>query len=53
MPNLRNASNRNIVFPLCNTCKKSVNDRDNAIQCDICQTWIHLKCNTLNHIEYK
>ena len=53
MPNLRNASNRNMVFPSCNTCKKSVNDKDNAIQCDICQTWIHLKCNTLNHIEHK
>ena len=22
-------------------------------QCDICQSWVHMKCNKLNHIDYK
>ena len=53
MPNIRNASTSNIVFPSCNSCEKSVSDKHDAIQCDICQNWIHLKCNKLNHIDYK
>ena len=53
MPNLRNASTSNIVFPSCNICEKSVSNKDDAIQCDMCQAWIHLKCNKLNHIDYK
>ena len=53
MPNIRNASTSNMVFLLCNICEKSVSDKEDAIQCDICQTWIHLKCNKLNHIYYK
>ena len=28
-------------------------DTDSAIHCDICQFWIHMKCNNLNHIDYK
>ena len=42
MPKIRNASTSNIVFP-CNICEKSVNHKDDAIQCDICQALIHLK----------
>ena len=42
MPNLRSASTSNIVFPSCNICEKNLSDKDDAIQCDICQTWIHL-----------
>ena len=53
MPNLRNASTSNIVFPSCNICEKSVSDNDDAIQCDICQAWMYLKCNKLSHIDYK
>ena len=53
MPNIRNASTSNIVFPSCNICEKSVIDKDDAIiQCDICQALIHLKCK-LNHINNK
>ena len=33
--------------------KKIVSDKDDAIQCDVCQDWIHLKGNKLNHIDYK
>ena len=53
MPNLRNASTSNIVFLSCNICEKSVSDKDDVIQCDVCQVWIHLKCNKLNYIDYK
>ena len=28
-------------------------DRDAAIQFDICQFWVHLRCNKLNLIDYK
>ena len=52
MPNLRNASTSNIVFLSHNICEKSVSDKDDVIQCDICQAWIHLKCNKLNYINY-
>ena len=42
----------NIIFPR-NICEKSVNNKDVTIRCDICLAWIHLKCNKLNHIDYK
>ena len=53
MPNFRNASTSNIVFPSSNICEKSVSDKVDAIQCEICQAWIHLKCNKLNQVDYK
>ena len=53
MPNLRNASTSNIVFLSCNICLKNVSDKDDAIQYEICQAWIHLKWNKLSHIDYK
>ena len=31
-------------FP-CKLCPKNVSDNDNAILCDLCQTWVHIKCN--------
>ena len=43
MLNLRNPSTSNIVFPSFNICEKSVSDKDDAIQCDICQAWLHSK----------
>ena len=39
-----------IKFP-CKICKKSVNSNHKSIQCDICDNWIHLKCNNLNDID--
>ena len=30
-----------------------VNINNNAAQCDICQSWVHMKCSKLNHIDYK
>ena len=39
-------------FP-CKLCLKNVTDNDNAIWCDLCQTWVHIKCNHLNYMDYK
>ena len=37
----------------CKLYPKNVSDNDNALLCDLCQTWIHIKCNHLNYIDYK
>ena len=42
----------NIVYP-CKICHVNGNNKDPAAQCDICQSWVHVKCNKLNHIDYK
>ena len=42
----------NIVYP-CKVCHVNVNNKDSAAQFDICQSWVHIKCNKLNHIDYK
>ena len=39
-------------FP-CKLCTKDVSDNDSATLCDLCQTWVNIKCNHLNHIDYK
>ena len=33
-------------FP-CMICAKNVHDKDKAVQCDLCELWIHIKCNNL------
>ena len=42
----------NIVYP-CKICHVNANNKDSAAQCDNCQSWVHIKCNNLNHIDYK
>ena len=44
--------NTNIAFP-CKLCNKNINDSDAAIQSDICQFWVHLRCNKLNLVDHK
>ena len=39
-------------FP-CKICAKNVQDKDEAIQCNICELWIHIKCNNLNYLDYR
>ena len=39
-------------FP-CSICVKNVNDKDKAVQCDLCELWIHIKCNKLNYLDYR
>ena len=42
----------NIVYP-CKICHVNVNNKDSAAQHDICQSWVPMKYNKLNHIDYK
>ena len=39
-------------FP-CWICAKNVLDKDEAVQCDICEFWIHIKCNNFNYLDYR
>ena len=39
-------------FP-CRICAKNVHDKDKAVQCDLCELWIHNKCNKLNYLDYR
>ena len=39
------------IFP-CKLCPKNVTDNDNGILCDLYQTWVHIKCNHLNYMDY-
>ena len=41
-----------ILFP-CGICSKSVNSNHRSIQCDICNQWIHIKCNKLSGSDYE
>ena len=41
-----------LIFP-CKICNNNVNDKDHAIQCDIYNFWVHIKCNNFNYIDYK
>ena len=42
----------NIVY-YCKICHVNVNNKESAAQCNICQSWVYIKCNKLNHIDYK
>ena len=39
------------TFP-CSFCAKNVNVNHRAVCCDICNRWIHIKCNNLNQNDY-
>ena len=39
-------------FP-CGVCLKTVANNHNALCCDSCYKWIHIKCNFLNKYTYK
>ena len=41
-----------LMFPS-KICNKNINDKDHAIQCDICNFWVPIKCNNLNYIDQK
>ena len=42
----------NIVYPY-KICHLNVTNKYSAAQCDIFLSWVHIKCNKLNHIDYK
>ena len=37
-------------FP-CKICAKNVNDKDKAVQCDLCELWIHIRCSNLDYLD--
>ena len=39
-------------FP-CRICAKNVNDKGKAVQCDLSELWIHIKCNKLKYLDYR
>ena len=44
------------MYPInnvCRICDISVHIRDNAIVCDICNSWVHTRCNWLDKKDYK
>ena len=43
---------KNPKFP-CRICTKNVHEKDKAVQCDLCELWIHIKCNNLNYLDYR
>ena len=40
-----------VKYP-CNVCHKSVAKNHRGIQCDICDQWVHIKCNHTSNSEY-
>ena len=38
-------------FP-CLSCNINVNWKHRAVQCDVCDRWVHIKCNVLNNNDY-
>ena len=38
---------------LCKIYKNNVTNFDQAIRCDLCDSWVHIKCGDLNYIDYK
>ena len=46
------SSDSNIVFP-CKICNTNIKHTDSPAQYNICQFWVHMKYNNLNHTDYK
>ena len=36
----------------CSAFAKNGHDKDNAVQCDLCEHWIQIKCNNLNYLDH-
>ena len=34
-------------------CENNVTYYNQTMQCDLCASWVHIKCNDLNYIDYK
>ena len=40
-----------LKFP-CKICAKNVHqDKNKVVQCNLCELWIHIKCNNLNYLD--
>ena len=45
--------NVNSIIYLFKFCHVNVNNKDSAAHCDILHSWVHMKCNKFNYIDYK
>ena len=45
----------NITYPKCpcRICEKNVSDKDKAVECDLCELWIHIKSKNINYLDYR
>ena len=34
-------------------CHVNINNKDSAAQYNICQSWVDIKCNKINYIDYR
>ena len=39
--------------PPCKICAKDVSENVKAVQCDLCELWVHIKRNNLNYLDYR
>ena len=37
----------------CSVCNKTVSINHKAVYCDICKTWVHIKCNYIDNKTYQ
>ena len=37
---------------LCNICAKSIRGNAKAVCCDVCDNWVHIKCNSISPSRY-
>ena len=37
----------------CRICGKNIHGNNKAVQCDLCELWIRIKCNNLNYFDYR
>ena len=44
---------RSCVKDPCSICYKIVKTNQRAIQCDCCESWVHIKCNDISLTEYE
>ena len=43
-----------MVGYLCGICEKAIDDdKESSILCDVCNSWIHPKCNHLNFLDFQ
>ena len=50
---IESVANRNYPKFPCKICPKNVSDKVKAVQCDLCELWVHIKCNNLNYLDYR
>ena len=48
----------NITYPkfpslIPKICVKNVSDKNNAVQCNLCELWVHSKRNNVNYLDYR